>query len=211
MNYVKYSTERLMEIPSRFTRLVWSYAAQSHVRDKEIWESFDFVSRIRRITRGKRVLEACCGHGLVGHLLALNGARSVRQFDIRETRSHALLQTYFLRSPVMFDTVDVRKQKDEVLSWDFDVVVGMHCCGDLSDIIVDIATKKGAALCICPCCYHGARMAPAMAASMNAFPKPLAVDAVRVATLALRGYAVTMKKLNISISTCNDIICAVPG
>jgi len=211
MNYTKYSRDGIMSIPSRFTRLVWSCAEQSHIRDKEIRESLDFVARIRRIIKHKSVLEVCCGHGLVGQLLAENGAKSVHQIDIHETHSHALLQTYFLKNPVMFDVIDIRSQKDEILSWNFDVVVGMHCCGDLSDIIVDIAIKKGAALCLCPCCYHGARMAPSIAASMKKYSKPLAVDAVRVATLALHGYAITMKALNISISTCNNIICATPA
>lgn len=36
---------------------------------------------------------------------------------------------------------------------DFDVALAIHACGFLSDIVMDLALKKGAGYVVAPCCF----------------------------------------------------------
>eukprot|EP00929_Paragymnodinium_shiwhaense_P005604 TRINITY_DN10780_c0_g1_i2.p1 TRINITY_DN10780_c0_g1~~TRINITY_DN10780_c0_g1_i2.p1 ORF type:complete len:365 (+),score=51.62 TRINITY_DN10780_c0_g1_i2:107-1201(+) len=35
----------------------------------------------------------------------------------------------------------------------FDLAVGLHTCGLLADAVLNLAVSRGAAYCVCPCCY----------------------------------------------------------
>jgi predicted RNA methylase len=206
MNYAGLCLEKALK-KSSFIRNVWSYAFQSGIREKEIREAFDFVQRIDSLTKGKNVLELCSGHGLIGHLLAMKGAKSVRQVDRLDSKSRGNLERYLKNyTRVIYDNIDFIVNKDEILTWDFDIVVSMHACGNLTDEVIDIAMKKGADIASCPCCYHGSKVMKSMSAAAHHLGKPLAVDAFRLGKLANAGYDVSMKLLEISISPCNHII-----
>ena len=52
---------------------------------------------------------------------------------------------------------------------DVDLVVGLHACGGLSDLIVALAVDRAAAFCLCPCCYlsHPEVRVPAFPANVS--------------------------------------------
>ena len=209
MNYASLDLKKTMR-SNDFVRHAWSYSDTSHVRDKEIRESLDFVARIDDLAHHRKVLELCSGHGLIGQLLGIKDTVSVRQACLTDCKSRGFLEGYFNNyGKVLFDQIDILKEHDEILAWDFGLVIAMHACGNLTDAAIDIAIEKGADIAICPCCYHKAKVARQMASLARAIGKPMACDSFRLARMAAAGYNVTLRKLNISISPCNNILIGV--
>ena len=49
---------------------------------------------------------------------------------------------------------------DDVSCLSFDIGIGLHCCGPLTDDVIDRCISMGASICISPCCYG--KIAPAL-------------------------------------------------
>jgi hypothetical protein len=97
---------------------------------------------------------------------------------------------------------------DEIIEMDFDSVVSMHACGELTDLAIDIAIKKNAASISCPCCYHFTSNPIKRVFWKN---RRDVMDGIRCNKLIEAGYDVRIKTLNPGISPMNRIIAGIPG
>lgn len=103
---------------------------------------------------GARVVEFGAGTGHLGLLLAhLRSDVTVVLVETREgstvvaAERAGLLQLENCR--VFHGSVDEFAATEEP----FDLAVGLHTCGLLTDAVLTLAVRRGAAACISPCCY----------------------------------------------------------
>ena len=181
---------------------------------KELYESWEVASRIRRRVRGRPVLELAAGHGLVSWLLLLfdEATPSARCVDRRKPASAARLEAALVaRWPRLADRVRW-EERDAwgVTATPQELVVGVHACGTLTDRVLDIALDARAAVAVLPCCQDGSRSAQRTGGLEAWMEVGLAVDAVRVLRLRAAGYRVYLRTIPEEITPQNRLILGVP-
>lgn len=186
-------------------RNIWVAAESARICEKEIKESFDFAYKIRRLVRHKNVLEVCCGHGLVGNILITKGwSKYVAQTDIHETKAHErLLMELNNNARIFFYMLDILKNQKEIDKLEFDIVIGVHCCGNLTDEALDIALRNNKEIAVVPCCYH--KSDEIEKRYMHLFGN-LGLDIHRTNRLIEKGYDVRLKTLKANITPMNRVI-----
>ena len=156
---------------------------------KELFESWEVASRVRRRVRGRPILELAAGHGLVSWLLLLldQETPSAVCVDRRKPSSAERIEEALvtrwprLAGGVRWEERDLRR----VAADSSQLVVGVHACGALTDRAIDAAVGARAALAVLTCCQDGAGSVHRTAGLEAWMDVRLAVDAVRV--MRLRG------------------------
>jgi hypothetical protein len=195
----RFSTESL------FDRLARAVCGAACLPRKELYESWEVARRVRRRVRGHRVVELAAGHGLVAHLLLLldDSSRCALAVDSKPVPSAPRLQEAVV-SRVEYRTGDLARVP---LSGE-DLVVSVHACGALSDVVIGRALEARAHLALLPCC-HDARTCDTGGLA-GFLPVPLAVDATRVARLRAAGYDVVTHTIPEEITPHNRLILGRP-
>ncbi|KAL1524434.1 hypothetical protein AB1Y20_019329 [Prymnesium parvum] len=104
--------------------------------------------------KGAHVVEFGAGQGHLGLLLArLRPDAAVTLVEVKEYSCAAACtraQRLALRNVRVFHgSLEAFEQSGEP----FDVALGLHLCGLLTDATLELAARRGAAACIVPCCY----------------------------------------------------------
>jgi hypothetical protein len=179
---------------------------------KELFESWEVARRVRRRVRGRRVVELAAGHALVAHLLLLldDSSPMAVAVDVKAVPSAAAVgDALVARWPRLAGRVE-RRVADLAATRvaASDLVVSVHACGALTDVVIGRAITAGAAVAVLPCC-HDARSCDA-GSLLGFLPLPLAVDATRVARLRAAGYDVLTQTIPEEITPHNRLIVATP-
>lgn len=195
-----------------FARVARAVCEASCLPRKELYESWEVARRVRRRVRGRRVVELAAGHALVAHLLLLldDTSEGAVAADPKPVPSAPRLHEALLeRWPRLAGRVE--RRLDELravpVSAD-DLVVSVHACGALSDLVLDRAMGARAPVALLPCC-HDARTCDA-GGLLGFLPLPLAVDATRVARLRTAGYDVLTQTIPAAITPHNRLILGLP-
>jgi hypothetical protein len=179
---------------------------------KELYESWEVARRVRRRIRGRRVVELAAGHALVSHLLLLldDTSPSALAVDTKRVPSAAgLHEALVARWPRLAGRVERRVATlSAVPVAPDDLVVSVHACGALSDVVLDRAIGGRAAVALLPCC-HDARACDT-GGLLGFLPLPLAVDATRVARLRAAGYEVVTQTIPADITPENRLVVGLP-
>lgn len=193
-------------------RDIWIAAMASRIKMKEIRESFDFACRIRKFLKRKNsVLEVCCGHGLVSNILVEKGwVGYTYQIDIQETKGHERLLSVLNNSHRIFFYERNLYDLDFVKELDIDGIIGVHCCGSLTDLVIQIAILKNIDVAVVPCCYGKVKKDNRTKRIRGLFGDA-GVDAIRSSRLLEQAYSVNLKKLNESITPMNNLIIGNHG
>ena len=169
----------------------------------------------------RRVVDVAAGHGLLGwFLLALCACQAqtrlpvVYAVDERMPASAGKLRDAFgeafprLRAQhryIVGDARDVETTSDTL-------VAGLHACGGLSDIVIDVALEGSSALALVPCCHSTKNLAVADEAAAARVGLDEAIDASRARRLAAAGWAVERDTLcSREITPKNGLILARPS
>jgi hypothetical protein len=195
-----------------FARAARAVCEASCLPRKELFESWEVARRVRRRVRGRRVVELAAGHALVSHLLLLldDTSQNALAADPKPVpsagRLHAALAE---RWPRLAGRVERRRDDlREVPVAADDLVVSVHACGALSDLVLDRAIAARAPVALLPCC-HDARTCDT-GSLLGFLPLPLAVDATRVARLRAAGYDVLTQRIPAAITPHNRLILGQP-
>jgi len=179
---------------------------------KELYEAWEVARRVRRRFRGGRVVDLACGHGLLAMILLLldDSSPEALAVDRRMPESAGTLAGSLtdawprLKGRVHFvesDLEEVKLRRD-------DLIVSVHACGDLTDLVIDRASAAGARLALLPCCHD---LAGADLGGLEGWlDGPLAMDVARVARLRSRGYRVTTHLIPGDITPKNRLLLAEP-
>jgi hypothetical protein len=198
--------------PSLFDAIAREVCAAHCLPRKELYESWEVARRMRRRFRGGRVVDLACGHGLTVWILLILDATSEhgvavdRRLPASAARLHAALAARFPRAAERI----VRRERDladEPLGAD-DVVVSIHACGALTDLVLARASSVRARVAVLPCC-HDIRASDR--AGLSGWLEPtLAVDVARAARLTASNYRVHTQLIPSAVTPQNRLLLGEP-
>jgi hypothetical protein len=179
------STSPWFDGDSLTDRLARALAKREAIDMKEFVESFEFFSHARHkrygINKGV-VVDLACGHGLSGLLFAVF-ERSVERVILVDRGKPDCFEKIF---EAVLEVAPWVKEK-AVLRFDVDIMLlaadpdylasvldsrnegtvadgnskvgllGVHACGHITDLCMDIAIQVGASIALMPCCYRPPR------------------------------------------------------
>ena len=196
-----------------FDRIARSVCRAGCLPRKELYEAWETARRVRRRFRGGRVVDMACGHGLLAHILLLLDKTSPAalavdlNIPLSASAVTAELQAEWphLSNRVKFLTESI----EHIPLTPDDLVVSVHACGSLTDLVLERAVDAGARVAVLPCC-HDLSVAD-MGGLQGWMDGPLAVDATRVARLRDRGYRVYTQTIPSDITPKNRLLLAEPA
>lgn len=180
---------------------------------KELFEAWEVARRVRRRFRGGRIVDMACGHGLLAQIMLIldDTSPSALAVDRRIPLSAAKLGDELLKEwPRLQGRIQFIEEEIVGISLEAnDLVVSAHACGNLTDLILDLAVAARARVAVLPCCHNldGADLG-GLDGWMDG---PLAVDATRVARLRAEGYRVTTQLIPAEITPQNRLLLAEPA
>jgi hypothetical protein len=198
---------------SLFDRIARAVCAAGCLPRKELYEAWEVARRLRRRFRGGRVVDLACGHGLLAHILLLldNSSLEALAVDLHIPASAGVLTTALeatwprLRGRIRFESVDM----GEVVLTQHDLVVSVHACGGLTDLVLDRALAARARVAVLPCCHN---LDHSDQGGLEGWlDGPLAIDATRVARLRANGYRVYTQTIPLDITSKNRLLLAEPA
>ena len=196
-------------------RLARELALSKSISLKELLESFEFFTRVRRRLRAPDMADLCCGHGLTGILFAAfeEAVHHVVLLD----REHPQAADRLLRAATevcpwiagKIERVTAKVDRAADLLEPGTSVLAVHACGARTDRCIDVAIEVGGPIAAMPCCYrYTARMAPR--ALRKGLGADLASDVARTYRLEQAGYEVDWSTIPLAVSPKIRIIIARP-
>lgn len=170
-------------------------------RRKEVYETLFALERLApELRRVNAVYELSAGHGLFGlfAVLLFPNLRQVVHVDRREPlcydRARELLAAPF--PFVKTRTAYVRARLSDLAATPRGaLVVGVHCCGSLTDDVARLAQAADAPFAVIPCCEGRALLRPDERHGVPGEAIPDLVNARRVASWRGWGYGVEERPL----------------
>jgi hypothetical protein len=191
---------------------------------KELFEAWGMALYVHDhfpASLSRRIADLACGHGLVSWALLLmdaSGERTAVCIDRSMPKSsERVAESMTRRFPALSDRWEyVEGDVLSVVGSSSTLLVGVHCCGMLSDHVINLAISSNAPLALVPCC-HTRKCLPSQSKSnvrsmLDAANMTLAdfIDQSRIQTLEKAGYAVEEQRIPRSITPLNRIILATP-
>jgi len=179
---------------------------------KELYETWETARRVRRLFRGGRVVDLGTGHGLLAHLMLLLDDTSPHALAVDKvvppsaaTLHGALVdrwprlngRVHFLESPL-----------DSVVILSTDIVMSIHACGRLTDVVLERAIAARARVAVLACC-HDVDVCDAGGLS-GWMDNALAIDVMRAHWLAGAGYRIWTQVIPANITPQNRLLIGSP-
>lgn len=208
-------TERMLprfDGDTLFDRVARAVCRAGCLPRKELYEAWEVARRVRRRFRGGRVVDLACGHALAAQLLLLLDGTSpgALAVDRRIPESAPLLAASLRQDwPRLDNRVEFRQSDlEEVELHPGDLVVSVHACGALSDLVLERAMAAGARVAVLPCCHD---LNGADTGGLKGWlDGPLAVDVTRAARLRAAGYRVFTQQIPGDITPKNRLLLGEP-
>jgi Methyltransferase domain len=180
---------------------------------KELYEAWETAKRVRRRMRGGSVVELAAGHGLLSAILLIldDSSETATCVDIKRPPSQervlSVLEGHWPRIKDRVRFLEARVEDFEVP--ENSLLVSVHACGVLTDLVLDAAVASRSRVAVLPCC-HDLRECDtgSLAGWMDG---PLAVDATRVAKLREAGFKVQTACIPENITPKNRLLMGWPG
>jgi hypothetical protein len=195
-----------------FHRLARAVCHAGCLPRKELFEAWETARRVRRLFRGGRIVDVAGGHGLLAHAMLLldDSSSDAVVVDVSlppsGARLHASLTEAWPRLSGRIKFQSARIEELELLP--SDIVVSVHACGGLSDLVLDRASSARARVAVLPCCHN---------LDLNDdgglggwIDGPLAVDVVRALRLKQQGYRVWTQSISDEITPKNRLLLGEP-
>ena len=180
---------------------------------KELFEAWEVARRVRRRFRGGRIVDLACGHGLTAVLLLLLDDTSAealavdRMLPASAGKLHEVLVQSWPRLAGRI-TFEERPLAEIQLSAR-DLVVSVHACGELTDLVLDRASDAGARIAVLPCCHN---LDESDKGSLEGWVDgPMAVDITRAHRLQEKGYRIYTQTIPSEITPKNRLLLAEPA
>lgn len=196
---------------SLFARLARTVCEVGVLPRKELHEAWEVARRVRRRFRGGRVIDMCCGHGLLAHVMILldDTTPIALAVDKRLPPSAFKLQQALQQAwPRLRDRVQlVQGSLADVALSQSDVIVSAHACGTLTDDVLERARVAGARVAVLPCC-HALRERGCLDGWLDG---ALAMDVERATRLRAGGYHVWTQTIPVEVTPKNRLLLGAPA
>ena len=206
-------TERLLfQFPgeSLFDRIARSVCRAGCLPRKELYEAWEVARRVRRRFRGGRVVDLACGHGLLACILLLldDSSPLALGIDRRLPESAAQLSAVLEESwPRLKGRVQLIEGDMETLQLEKDdLVVSVHACGGLTDLVLERAMSVGARVAVLPCCHD--LNGNGLGGLQGWLDGPMAMDVLRAERLRTAGYRIMTQRIPGDITPKNRLLLA---
>jgi hypothetical protein len=196
-----------------FDRLARAVCHAGCLPRKELFEAWEVARRVRRLFRGGRVVDLGGGHGLLAQALLILDDTSPGALvaDKALPSSAAKLHEALLAAwPRLEGRVQfVRTGLDSVDVHGSDLVVSSHACGNLTDVVLDLAVAAQAKVAVLPCCHH---LRTGDTGGLSGWvDRSAAIDIVRAVRLAQRGYRIWTQTIPVGITPKNRLLIGEPA
>jgi hypothetical protein len=196
-----------------FDRLARAVCRAGCLPRKELYEAWETARRIRRRFRGGRIVDLAAGHGLLSHVLLIldDSSPAALLVDTAPPKSAARLHAVIVEAwPRLADRITWANQPlESVPLVTDDLVVSIHACGGLTDLVLDRAAAAGARVAVLPCCQD---LALNQSGSLSGWiDKALAIDVLRAVRLEPRGYRVWTQTIPAAITPKNRLLLGEPS
>jgi hypothetical protein len=168
--------------------------------------------RVRRLFRGRRVLDVGAGHGLLAQLMLLLDDCSPNALVIDKTlpassaKVHDVLVRAWPRLSGRVAFVASAIEDVEILATD--IVVSSHACGALTDHVLERVAAARARVAVMPCCHD---LDSGDAGGLSGWVDgALAIDLVRAMRLARHGYRIWTQEIPAAITPKNRLLLGAP-
>jgi len=195
-----------------FDRIARAVCRAGCLPRKELYEAWEVARRVRRRFRGGRVIDLACGHGLLAHLLLLLDDSSPHALGIdlcipaSAARLAAVLEEDW---PRLSGRVLLQQANLETVQLERnDLVVSVHACGNLTDLVLERAMAARARVAVLPCC-HDLKMGD-LGGLQGWLDGALAMDVMRAERLRSAGYRVITQQIPGDITPKNRLLLAEP-
>jgi hypothetical protein len=180
---------------------------------KELFETWETARRIRRKFRAGRIVDVACGHGLLSHIMLLldNSSPGALCIDTNFPPSAGRLFEEMRETwPKLEGRIQYAETNlEEVILEPGDLVVSIHACGGLTDVILEEAIHAKARVAVLPCCQDVGRSDTGGLTGW--LDGPLAVDVMRASRLGAAGYTVFTRTIPADITPKNRLLMGCPG
>ena len=168
---------------------------------------------MRRLFRGGRIVDLAAGHGLLAQLMLILDDTSpcaVAVDEVVPPSAHALHGALITRWPRLAGRLTFMPSPLDVIEiLPGDIVVSIHACGGLTDLVLQLATRARARVAVLPCC-HDVDTCDAGALS-GWMDDALAIDVVRARRLASQGYQIWTQRIPKDITPKNRLLIGAPA
>jgi Methyltransferase domain len=197
---------------THFDRIARAVCAAGCLPRKELFEAWEVARRVRRRFRGGRIVDLCAGHGLVGQIMLLldDSSSEVLAVDRRLPPSSSTLACALASVwPRLSGRVTLKEMPlEDVDLREDDVVVSVHACGALTDLVIDLAVTARCRLAVLPCCHDLDRAETGQLTGW--LDGPVAVDVMRATKLRAIGWHVWTQTIPETITPHNRLLMASP-
>jgi hypothetical protein len=196
-----------------FDRLARQVCHAGCLPRKELFEAWETARRVRRRCRGGRVVDLGGGHGLLAQVMLLLDDSSPEALVVDTTfpashgKVHEALTAAWprLNRRTNFMTANL----SEVQLRPTDIVVSVHACGGLTDVVLDLAAASRARVAVVPCCHNlGLSDQGGLEGWLEG---TVAVDVIRATRLRAAGYQVWTLTVPASITPKNRLLIGIPA
>jgi hypothetical protein len=179
---------------------------------KELFEAWETARRVRRLFRGGRIIDLGAGHGLLAHAMLILDDSSPGGIVVDTTlppssaRLHEVLMAAWprLSGRITFMSAGL----EDVVIDPTDIVVSVHACGSLTDLVLERAAAARARVAVLPCCHDlDVNDDGDLAGWVDG---PLAVDVVRALRLREQGYRIWTQSISPAITPKNRLLLGAP-
>jgi hypothetical protein len=195
-----------------FDRIARAVCRAGCLPRKELYEAWETARRVRRLFRGGRIVDLAAGHGLLAQVMLIldNTSPEAVAADTAIPPSAATLHAALVEAwPRLAGRTEfVTGQLDVINVLPADIVVSVHACGALTDLVLARAVGARARVAVLPCCHDAAVSdAGALTGWMD---DALAIDTVRARRLVEHGYRIWTQLIPGEITPKNRLLIGAP-
>src|SRR4051794_1513340 len=195
-----------------FDRIAQAVCRAGCLPRKELYEAWETSRRVRRLFRGGRVVDLGTGHGLLAQLMLILDDTSPCALAVDKVvpPSAATLHGALVdRWPRLSGRVHfVESPLQSVVVLPTDIVLSIHACGRLTDVVLERAIAARARVAVLSCC-HNIDLCDAGGLS-GWMDDALAIDVMRARRLAGAGYRIWTQIIPADITPKNRLLIGAP-